>query len=512
MKNRTMYSIICLGSGIGFYLLTRINTFVPIAMPASLFLLLAFSTRTRPGRGFALLFSGILLARMALQGLPDGDFMFFLFVLIREGSAALAFTLPFLADRLLTKAISRRFGSETLIPTMVFPVCATVASFLMARFGLFDGVGTLFAYTYHGHQSLTVLMSLFGLWGNVFLTTWMVSMALRLRERKGLVISGGILAALLVYGGISLSPLFRDNHAQTVRTASVVLNHKGRRGAPSMEKILVEPIFTPINPTIERLDQLAFRAVEGGAEIVASQEFLFIVPENQEQELRRRITDIALRYRIHLVVHYVSFPPLLPDVEREYFGDIPDRNDEEEGRSVAILVSDDGELLLEYEKHNISIEETLWFDAGPPDIAVAETRFGSIAVVICRDLSFPSFLRIASQKGAGLVIAPSYETLEAPEVSYLQAYRGVESGFSVLRPTANGLSVAMDSRGRILSEMNQFTTDRELMFADLPVENRRTLYSLVGDFLGWVSVCAIFIFAVISIIIRRKRTDTDIDT
>ena len=71
-----------------------------------------------------------------------------------------------------------------------------------------------------------------------------------------------------------------------------------------------------------------------------------------------------------------------------------------------------------------------------------------------------------------------------------------------MRATGNGLSVAYDSRGRELATLTLFDNAEGVLRARVPLRQRRTLYTVVGD--AGVAVC-LGGLAVLAIIAWRRR-------
>jgi 5-aminopentanamidase len=67
---------------------------------------------------------------------------------------------------------------------------------------------------------------------------------------------------------------------------------------------------------------------------------------------------------------------------------------------------DPGGLRLVYRKAHLWDAESRWFSPGSMPPPVVPTRFGRIAVMICYDLEFPEWVRLAALGGADLIAAP----------------------------------------------------------------------------------------------------------
>jgi 5-aminopentanamidase len=75
-------------------------------------------------------------------------------------------------------------------------------------------------------------------------------------------------------------------------------------------------------------------------------------------------------------------------------------------RNSAVLVDGDGVRAV-YRKAHLWDREGLAFTPGSESPPVVDTAFGRIGVMVCYDLEFPEWVRIAALEGADLVCAPS---------------------------------------------------------------------------------------------------------
>jgi predicted amidohydrolase len=70
------------------------------------------------------------------------------------------------------------------------------------------------------------------------------------------------------------------------------------------------------------------------------------------------------------------------------------------------VVVDGGEVLHNYRKVHLWGREAEWFTPGSRPPVAVDTRVGRVAVMICYDLEFPEFVRLAALDGADIVTAP----------------------------------------------------------------------------------------------------------
>ena len=77
------------------------------------------------------------------------------------------------------------------------------------------------------------------------------------------------------------------------------------------------------------------------------------------------------------------------------------------------LVIDDGELVATYRKVHLWDREQLVFTPGDQPPAVVDTSIGRVATMICYDLEFPEWTRLAGLAGADVLAAPTNWPREA---------------------------------------------------------------------------------------------------
>jgi apolipoprotein N-acyltransferase len=97
---------------------------------------------------------------------------------------------------------------------------------------------------------------------------------------------------------------------------------------------------------------------------------------------------------------------------------------------------------------------------------------------------------------------PSRENLLAH--SQMVPFRAIENGLSIFRPTAQGFSLAIDPYGRTLGSMDDTRVDERVFVVQLPRHRVPTVYALVGDLFGWLTVAG-FVVMVGWAILRGRR-------
>ncbi len=147
--------------------------------------------------------------------------------------------------------------------------------------------------------------------------------------------------------------------------------------------------------------------------------------------------------------------------------------------------------------------ETGLYHKGPEVIQSVDTPYGRIGVSICRDMSFAGYARQAGEQQVDIMFNPSFDYPKSTSAMY--SLRAVENGFTMIRPVYNGFSYAVDPNGRLLASMDSNQTDTGIMYAEVPTQGINTLYSKIGDLLGWICVVGSLGFIPLNIILSMKQ-------
>jgi apolipoprotein N-acyltransferase len=63
----------------------------------------------------------------------------------------------------------------------------------------------------------------------------------------------------------------------------------------------------------------------------------------------------------------------------------------------------------------------------------------------------------------------------------------------------------VDYNGKLLASMDSDETDTGIMYADVPTKGGNTLYTKIGDLLGWICVVGFLGFLPLNIVLRIKQ-------
>jgi apolipoprotein N-acyltransferase len=422
--------------------------------------------------------------------------------------AALVTTIPFLVDRLITPQL------HGFVASLVFPLAFTTVEYLTA-FGP-NGSYYSIAYTQYGNLPLMQLASVTGIWGITFLISWCAAVVNWAWEhgfawpvvRRGIVLYACLLAVVLLGGGARLT-LFPPQ-AATVRvagittsaatvsafnaqlpqpTVSLLLSGKGTQA----DRALARAAFTTLdNDLLVRTQQEA----RAGAKIVAWPEASSTSAstlQEDEPALIQRAGALAKQEGIYLDMGLAVF---LPAAEHGPF-----LKDE------AVLLDPGGKVVWTYEKsHLVPFTEQGLVVPGDGKLPVVASPYGRLANAICYDLDYPATIRQAGQARADLLLGPA-DDWQAIDPAHAQkaTFRAIENGFSLVRETSKGLSLAVDYQGRVLAESDSYTTDQQVIVASVPMHGVRTIYALIGDVFAWLCMLSLAAVAGRAILQRRRH-------
>jgi apolipoprotein N-acyltransferase len=408
----------------------------------------------------------------------------------------LAFSLGYVADRVLSVRLSG------IARTLVFPLAITTIDWLMSTFGILATYGSP-AYTQAGDLPLLQLVSITGIWGLTFLVHWLAPVANQLWEHasdwRASRVSVGLFASAMVaavlFGSVRLA--FFPPTGPTLRVAALA-DTRERYRAVEPPFFLLQP-GTPAErasfraqaaPFLDELFERTEQQARAGAQVVAWFEDAAIILKEDEAAAIERGQELARREGIYLELGLLV---LLPNAE------FPFQQDR------AVLIDPAGQVLWIYDKaHPTPGPEAAFTAPGPGIVPIAETPFGRIASVICFDMDFPWLVRQAGQARADLLIAPSLDWDTAKRShAQLATVRAVENGVSLLRPSGDGLSQAVDHQGRVLAAADSFATDKAVFLTSVPARGVATLYATIGD--SFAHLCSLGLLSLASMALFRRR-------
>jgi apolipoprotein N-acyltransferase len=444
-----------LAAGLALFVFSNGRFIVPIAAWLAPVFLLCFFRRNKPLPGLAV---GLIVLPLAAGFMLYGIIPLFLGAMFYGLVLyyGLLWFLPYAVDRL----IAPRIGG--FAATLVFPAAAVAAEHVNA---LALGDWGSFAFSQPGLLPLQQVLSLAGIGGSTFLVAWFGAVVNWIWEsgpdwkavRRGGAVFSAVLVAILFYGGLRLT-LFRPA-SPTVRVA----------GFTELRGDDTEEAFW------DRMFERTRACASAGAVFVLWPEAAVEVVPEKKEALLSRAREEARAAGIYLLATYYEKGPEPPS---------------DRGLNASVFIGPDGRVLWEYAKTHPVPGST--DRPGEGRIPVADTPYGRIGSAICYDLDFPALIRQAGRGGVDIMLDPSWDWRAIdPLHTEMAVARAVENGFSLVRQTPEGLSVAVDYQGRVLAAMDHFRTEDRMMIADVPTRGTRTPYALLGDWLAWLCAAAL---------------------
>lgn len=157
--------------------------------------------------------------------------------------------------------------------------------------------------------------------------------------------------------------------------------------------------FAP-QENLERAEQFIQQAVAQEADLIVFPEDFIAGPldgrfdlADFDQRYVKHFQQLAAQYNIDIVPGSII------------------EGDENGLYNTTYYIDQHGDILSQYRKVNLWLPERSYITPGN-DIAVFETRFGKVGLIICWDLMFPEMFRAMVSEGVEMVICPSYWCLE----------------------------------------------------------------------------------------------------
>jgi apolipoprotein N-acyltransferase len=449
--------------------------------------MLSFLRLQKPARGLilglAVYFAAVSIAFYGVMLIPS----FALFMVMIGFFSILSF-IPFVADRLIAKRL------EGFLSTLVFPLTVTALEYLGSFSPTTGSFGSL-ANTQLPDLPFIQIASVTGIWGISFLVTWFSSTLAWAwsnsfswdRIRRGACVYAGVLAAVLIFGGLRLA-LYQPE-GKPVMVAGITSQYIIK---PDFMGWLKTGVCPPLERSLGELREKTASAALTGARIIVWSEYTALIAKQDEATYVKVGRELARKHGVYLLLS----------------AGVMGSSKKIESDNIAVFISPGGNVLWRYSKsHLVPGAESYFMVPGKESIPVVDTPYGKIAAVICFDLDFPAYVRSAAKKGADIILVPSYDWREiAPAHTYMAGFRAIENGITVFRVTGNGYTAALDATGRVIAGMDFFTTGTYVMSVEIPARRVKTLYSIAGDWFAWLCMAGIISLIIIAVRKRAGRT------
>lgn len=391
-------------------------------------------------------------------------------------------------------------SKKNYVSTVFFAAAAVTADYVVYLiYPILGGLSD--AYTQYQNLFLIQLVTLFGTYGITFTIHWTAAVIVWLwdnrkewrKVKKPLYIYSTVLGCIFIYNAFLLYVPTEQRESVRIAGVTAPVSHLLEED-PDVSAVFYSNSFTGRNlsETKRKLSEIqdelfikTNREADAGAKIVFWSELNGAVLKEDEPSLLDKASDIARSRKIYLILSLLVKTPY---------------EDLKENKTVAFDTN--GQILSEYYKYGRSVGELcLKGDGKQKDF---HTDYGRIAPFICSDMAFISAIRQAGKNNIDILIVPASDWKAMSPVAIRTAViRGIENGCCVVRHTNQGISVAADYRGKILSWTDYFASATKSMTAQVPVKGRFTIYPYIGDLFAYI--CGLYLLFSFLYFIRKTR-------
>ena len=404
------------------------------------------------------------------------------------------FAILFFTDRWVNKRI------KSLSSTLVLPCGWVLFDLVSARFSP-GGTWASIAYTYAEFEIFSQVASLAGWTGITFVVVWMASTFNWIWDRwpdqlsemrRGIVAIGVVLIAVLGFGIFRLSTA-KDGHI--VRVACIVAPDTFQEGfvddvwaytrGVKASEASASRAKARIDASLEEHFGLVQDALKQNPDIVLWPEANAIMTLKEEDARLDRARKLATEHSAMIGMGLIVFRP----------------NTDLGTLNKFVLIDEAGNTIMDTLKAT-RVPGSL-NAKGDGQLPIIESKLGRLSAAICFDMDFPHLIGGVGGANVDLFLAPSNDWLEVKEIhGQMARMRAIEQGFALVRPTKDGKTLMTDSTGRMYASMSADDDRTALLVSEMPVGNRLTLYSMIGDGFGFF--CGLLFFSLILMAFLRR--------
>lgn len=403
-------------------------------------------------------------------------------------SGSIFIVLPYILDRWMFKRI------DGFTVTLIFPIASVLSEYFVSISNGYAGSWGALAHT-QNNLALLQIASITGMWGLTFLIAWAGSAINWFwdkrfeikRLKKSAILYCSTILIILLYGEIRYS--FFPSNNDTVRIVSIIHNESLADSTNFIQDIKRLSAFrNHALYTQRKIFNLTKKAADAGAKIVFLHEASILVLKENEKELLDKACELARHNNIYLGISLFVMPIDFPKLK---------------GEAKIVWIDPMGYIILDFNKAYPTPSDPI--ETGEKNIKTFDSPFGRIASVICFDMDFPSFINQAGKKDVDIMLVPANDWKEiTPYHSNMSKLRAIENGFSLVRATGQGLSMAVDYNGKVLSQLNYYQTNENIMISDVPTKGTKTLYAKMGDWFVWTCLAGLIIILA-KVNLRKKQ-------
>lgn len=392
---------------------------------------------------------------------------------------------------------------QGFLSTLVFPLCYVIIEYIESLISPY-GSWMSYAYTQYGNLPLLQIISVTGLWGITFIVMWFNTVVdwawdrqFKLESiRRGAGSFVLLLICVLSFGALRLA--FFSPNSPTVQVATI--------SAPEPNQQIAAVIA---NPNVTNAQWQSFRSsakviqdnllaqtskqAAAGAKIILWGECDGIVAKEDAQSFILQGEQLAHQKHVYLGM---SLWVMTRNLSEEKYKD------------EVVWITPQGHVAGIYKKSKlVPPTEPYYYSPGDGRLLISDTPYGKIGIAICFDADFPSLIQQAGRNHVGLLLVPSgdWRAID-PLHTQMATFRAIENGFSLVRGTTSGLSIATDNLGHTLSAVDYFNTSGgHVMVSQVYTKRTATIYSRIGNLFAWLCIFGLLLLILISFNKRNQN-------
>ncbi len=411
---------------------------------------------------------------------------------------------------------------DTLFPkyAYIFQSIAWVGYEYLRTQGFLGYSYGVLGYTQYPFIPLIQVASLFGIWGVALIVIFpsaFLGNALKrgirgfreffMRHRLSAGIYGAVFAAAIIFGLTSITDL---SDARKWKVALVQQNIDPWRGG-----------YSTYDKALHVLIDLSREALQENPEIIIWSETSFV--PGIDWHTKYRTDDKSYQY-VKKLKDFLEDQPVAyvignNDGQKRL---LPDGEEVRVDYNATVLYRDNRIVEIYRKLHLVQFSEHFpyrgiwtwlanalqnadihWYEKGK-DYVIFEDGGVNFATPICFEDTFGELNREFVARGANVLVNMTNDAWSNSVVCEIQhmtmaIVRAVENRRSVVRSTNGGITCVIDPNGRVAGMLKPFTAD--YLIGSVPViTDVKTLYTRLGDWLGYSSVFATILLIVIGIV------------
>jgi len=283
----------------------------------------------------------------------------------------------------------------------------------------------------------------------------------------------GLGISLAMWIGLSVAMFNRTVDQPTVRVAALRPNFP----LPAFQD--------EVNTSRVRFDAIADQARQAaaqGAKILYTPEMAFAF--DPQKEFTEEFRALAKETDAYIFITYVI------------------SQEGEPWRNEAVLLTPAGEFLDVYGKNHAFGE--------PPSamrgvFPVYDTPLGRLATLICHDANYTDIARKLTANGAQIIAAPYREFAGFGEQAWTNVlFRAVENRTAMVITGVASVAGIVNPDGSLVALDTDIKGSRVTLVGDVTLGSGPTVYTFLGDILGWVSLAAWIAFMIFQSTTERR--------